>query len=104
MIYGIIDMGANTIRMSIYRVENHDFTFLFHKKVTAELLSYVNDGVLSPAGMEKACQVLKKFLAILENLEIEKYHVFATASLRNIVNTQEALSYIQEQTGLAVEV
>lgn len=104
MICGIIDMGANTIRMSIYRVENHEFRLLIHKKATAELSSYVKKDVLSQAGMEKACEVLQEFRGILENFGIEELYVFATASLRNIDNTQEAVAFIREQTGIAVDV
>ncbi len=104
MICGIIDMGANTIRMSIYRVENQEVKLLIHKKATAELSAYVKKGALSQRGMEKACEVLQEFQVILENFGIENFFVFATASLRNIDNTQEAVSFIREQTGIAVDV
>lgn len=104
MICGIVDMGANTIRMSIYRAENGDVRMLIHKKAMAELSAYVKKGVLSQAGMEKACEVLREFREILDNFGIENVYVFATASLRNIDNTAEAVVYIGERTGFSIDV
>lgn len=37
MICGIIDVGSNTIRLSIYRCENGTFKLLLGKKVMAGL-------------------------------------------------------------------
>lgn len=33
--YGIIDLGSNTIRLNIYKLENEKFTLLLNKKETA---------------------------------------------------------------------
>ncbi|MEA4934678.1 MAG: phosphatase [Lawsonibacter sp.] len=104
MICGIIDMGSNTIRMSIYNTDHPGVHQLIHKKETAELSAYVKKGTLSKAGMEKACDVLRQFQNILANFGVADFYVFATASLRNINNTQEAVSYLREQTGISVDV
>lgn len=104
MICGIIDMGSNTIRMSIYNTDHPGSRPLIHKKETAELSAYVKKRMLSRAGMEKACDVLRQFQDILDNFGVTNFYVFATASLRNIDNTQEAISYLREQTGITVDV
>lgn len=41
MICGIIDMGANSVRLSIYRVEEKEARLLLNKKETVGLASYV---------------------------------------------------------------
>ena len=46
--------------------------------------------------MVRASEVLQQYRHILDHLRIEKRAVFATASLRNIVNTDEALRFLQE--------
>lgn len=101
---GVVDVGSNTVRLSIYRYENGGFKLLLGKKETVGLAGYVKNGVLSPAGIQEACQVIAQFQNLLRNLGVEELHIFATASLRNIVNTDEALSAIWGATGAEIEV
>ena len=101
---GIVDLGSNTIRLSIYHWEGRQFKLLMNKKEMAGLAGYIKDGVLSDRGILVACQVLAGFKSLLENFDIRDIHVFATASLRNIVNTEDALDTIRAVTGMTVEV
>ena len=101
---GIVDLGSNTIRLSIYHWEGRQFKLLMNKKEMAGLAGYIKDGVLSDRGILVACQVLAGFKALLENFDIRDIHVFATASLRNIVNTEDAVDTVRSVTGLPVEV
>lgn len=103
MICGIVDVGSNTIRLSIYKYEAGLTKLLLSKKSVAGLLGYVKDGALGSKGVQKACSVLCNFKDILVNFGIEKTCVFATASLRNITNTTEVLATIKERTGYEVE-
>ncbi len=70
----------------------------------AGLAGYVEDGTLSAEGIECACTGLLTFRGILQTLEIDSVRVFATASLRNVSNTQQALSVILAATGYTVEI
>ena len=99
MIYGIVDVGSNTIRLSIYKYEDNKVILLLNKKTMAGLASYVKNGELSKAGIKKACEVLKSYREIVDNFQIENVFVFATASLRNVSNTDEAILRIKEETG-----
>ena len=104
MIYGIVDVGSNTIRLSIYKYENNKVILLLNKKTMAGLAGYVKDGELSKAGIKRACEVLKAYREIVENFQIENVFVFATASLRNVSNTDEAVLRIKEETGFNTEI
>lgn len=101
---GIVDVGSNTIRLSIYHWEGRRFKLLMNKKEMAGLAGYIQNGVLSDSGILVACRVLAGFKALLENFDIREMYVFGTASLRNIVNTEEALDTIEAVTGIRVEV
>ena len=101
---GIVDLGSNTIRLSIYHWEGETFKRLKNKKEMAGLAGYIKNGVLSDSGILVACRVLSGFKALLNNFDIGELHVFGTASLRNIVNTEEALDTIRAVTGLQVDV
>ena len=100
----IIDIGSNSIRLTLYEIENSSFKILFREKIMAGLAGYVENGALSAEGMECACAGLLTFRGILQTLHIEHISVFATASLRNISNTQQALGIIRAATGYSVEV
>lgn len=104
-IYGIIDVGSNTIRLSIYRCgDDGDIRRLVHRKEMAGLAGYVQDGELTKAGIETASRILNAFKRLLDNLDVGKVYAFATASLRNICNTDQALRSIYKATGIKVDV
>lgn len=101
---GIIDIGSNSIRLSVYETRFDEFRILFKEKIMAGLASYVEKGALTEEGIDAACSAILEFRGILDALKITHFKVFATASLRNIKNTEEALARILEETGSAVEV
>ena len=101
---GIVDVGSNTMRLSIYHWEGRRFKLLMNKKEMAGLAGYIKEGVLSDSGILVACRVLAEYRALLANFDIGELHVFGTAPLRNIVNTEEALDTIRAVTGVEVEV
>lgn len=103
--YSVIDIGSNTIRLTVYHVQDGNIETVFHEKSTVGLAGYVNGkGKLARAGIDRAVEALLRFRRILHNLGIEHIAVFATASLRNVTNTDEALLLIEQQTGFRVEV
>ena len=102
MMCGIVDLGSNTIRLSIYQYEGEHFRLLLNKKTMAGLAGYVQDGALSDGGILVACRVLSSYRALLSNFSVSEMHVFATASLRNISNTGEAVEAIRDVTGVTV--
>lgn len=104
MVCGIVDLGSNTIRLSVYKCEDAGSTLLMNRKVMAGLAGYVEGGELAQRGVQAACQVLSSYQALLKNLEVEEIHVFATASLRNISNTQQVTREIFRRTGLKIDV
>lgn len=104
MTYGVIDVGSNTIRLCIYEVEDGRIKSLFNNKTTAGLIGYVDGGELSRKGIKKACDVLASYKEMASHAKIKELFVFATASLRNISNTDEAIETIYEETGLKVDV
>jgi exopolyphosphatase/guanosine-5'-triphosphate,3'-diphosphate pyrophosphatase len=103
MTFGIIDIGSNTIRMNIYQVEMQQFNLLMSTKDAAGLVSYVQDGALSDEGIEKLANVLTDFKIILMLLHVDSYAVFATASLRNISNSSEVVSAIEENLDMNID-
>lgn len=104
MKHALIDIGSNSIRLTVYEVTENECHSLFRKKIMAGLAGYVENGNLSEEGIACACRSLNVFRDILTKLEIEHLAVFATASLRNIFNTDEVVHRIKDETGLDVDV
>ena len=80
------------------------FELLFSEKEMAGLAGCVEEGVLTRAGIRRACRALAHFQRLAHLVGLEEVHVFATASLRNIRNTEEALTAIRTECGVAVDV
>lgn len=103
--YGIIDIGSNTIRLSCYRVVEKQLIHVFHKKSMVGLAGYVNDKkCLSEKGIQKAIDTLEDFKNIVMCVGLDKLYVIATASFRNVENTKEIVERIYNRTGIEVDV
>ena len=104
MLYGIIDIGSNTIRMAIYLIEGDRIEFLMKQKHTVGLAAYVHDGVMSPEGVERAIEVLQEFKVFLYSFNITRVYAFTTAALRNAKNSEAAVGAIEHAVGLPIRV
>lgn len=104
MKYAVVDIGSNTIRLIIYEVsKNGEFQRLMDKKSVAGLRSYVEDGKLSKKGIEKLVSVMSSFEKILKLFDAKTSFVFATASLRNIKNSEDVIKEVKNRTGVEIE-
>ncbi len=101
----VIDIGSNSMRLTVYETtESGGFSILFKEKFMAGLANYVEDGAMTQEGIARAALGLQGFHNTLTALGIRAVLVFATASLRNIRNTEQAVQAIEQATGFAIEV
>ena len=105
MKYAVIDIGSNTVRLAVYLTDGDNFSPVFSQKYIIGLAGYVTDGFLQPEGIRKACDTLLQCRSLIALFDgIAETYVFATASLRNVQNTQEAVDQIFMVTGFSVDV
>lgn len=100
----VIDIGSNSLRLTAYDVNGLNFKTLFREKNMAGLAGYVDHGELSMEGILCAESALLGFRETLAALGIGNVSVFATASLRNISNSAEAVDALKKSTGFEIEV
>lgn len=100
----IVDIGSNTIRMSLFKIDENGFSELLNKKTTAGLASYVKGGLLSKEGIDKLVTILNKLIATARELSFEDIYIFATASLRNIDNSDEVMCILSERVCVPVKI
>ena len=104
MLYGMIDIGSNTLRLAIYLIEGRRAEMLMKKKELVGLAGYVRDGVMQPEGIARAAKVLQGFQKFLQTFRITQVVAFTTAALRNAKNSKEAVSELEQRTGLHIRV
>ena len=104
MLYGIIDIGSNTMRLAIYLIEGQRMEMLMKKKELVGLAGYLKDGVMQPEGIDRAAEVLQGFQSFLATFRITQVVAFTTAALRNAKNSKEAVAALEARTGLKIRV
>ena len=81
--YGIIDIGSNTMRLSIYKYENNEIHPMLTKKITAGLAGYVNGaGYMTTKGIDKTIEYLHDFRMVLDNVPLKETFEIGRASCR----------------------
>lgn len=104
MLHAIIDIGSNTVRMAIYRIEGRAFDLLMKRKYTVGLAGYLSQGRLVRAGIEKTVKILRGFRSFIETFDIRRVHAFATAALRSAANGRDVIAEIARRTGVNVRI
>jgi exopolyphosphatase/guanosine-5'-triphosphate,3'-diphosphate pyrophosphatase len=104
MLFGIVDIGSNTVKLNVYRSENHVVRVLFSKKENLGLIFYIKEGKLTNKGIGKLITVLKEMKNNLDSLKITSYSFFATAALRNIENRADVIEIIKEEVEIEIDV
>ncbi len=108
MLYGIIDIGSNTIRLTVYEADPSTgrFSTFLKLKTMAGLVSYIDkkSGRMQEAGIRKLVEVLEEYLACLSRFkELSGPHAFATAGVRNAKNAQEVIARVRQACGIEVD-
>ena len=105
MIYAIMDIGSNTVRLSVYKEKDGEAINLFSEKDQVSLKSYVKDGKLSKKGIKRLYNTLAKFKAVVDNFDdIDGVYPFATATVRDVANRNEILDLMKKDLGLDIEI
>ena len=99
----VIDLGSNTVRLSVYEIERDGFKRVFTQKISAGLAGYIQNGLMTDAGIMTAADALKRLLQ-QANMRAQAVNVFATAAIRNVNNSAETVLKIERITGAKIEV
>ena len=100
MNYAIIDIGSNTIKMTVF---SEKLLPVYKSSRAARLLSYVKNGVLSKDGEGVLLTTLSDFKKEALSLGPTKLYAFATASFRAISNPLPTIERVRESLGIKVD-
>ena len=103
MLYGVVDIGSNTVKLNVYNSRDNDITIEFSEKENLGLIFYINNGKLTDEGIEELVTVLIKMKNDIDYLQIDKYSFFSTASLRNIENSDKVIQIIKDRVNIEID-
>lgn len=105
MLYPVIDIGSNTVKIAVLDDENlFKQAPVFFKAVPLNIKSKILDSRLPAESIEKLASLIKSFDEIAKRLTKIPPLAFATASLRGLANMDEVLKRVEEVSGIRVEV
>ncbi len=104
MLYSIVDIGANSIRMNIYGEENGEYSIVKTARSMLGLAALVSERRMTDEGIDGLIDVLKSYKELSDEEKADRFLCFATESLRAPENSAEVVSRIKEETGIEVEI
>ncbi|MCI6930065.1 MAG: phosphatase [Methanobrevibacter boviskoreani] len=104
MLYGVIDIGSNTVRMNVYSYNKERFKKIFSEKETLGLIAYVKKNKLPKHAINKLVHLLERMQKDLNVLNITDFTAFTTASIRNVKNSEEIVKYVKDKTGIEIQI
>jgi exopolyphosphatase/guanosine-5'-triphosphate,3'-diphosphate pyrophosphatase len=104
MLYGIVDIGSNTVRLNVYNYENDKINIVLTRKENLGLVFYIKEKKLNKEGIKKLVALLKEIKSDLDQLNVKCYHFFSTAPLRIIENRAQVIQIITDKIKIDVDV
>ena len=85
----VIDLGTNSVRLDIYRVNNKKVTLTFRDKTMIRLGDGVyTTGKISKEGFRRCLRTFGKYGRLLKSLDVERVVAFGTSALRSSANAR----------------
>jgi exopolyphosphatase / guanosine-5'-triphosphate,3'-diphosphate pyrophosphatase len=103
MLYGVVDIGSNTVKLNVYNSRDNHINIEFSEKENLGLIFYINNRKLTDKGIEELVTVLKRMKNDLDYLKIDNYKFFSTASLRNIENSHDVIQIINDSVNIEID-
>lgn len=99
----VIDIGSNSVRLVIYRLDGRAIWTAYNEKALAGLgRDLPATGRLSPEGVESALVVLHRFRSLLDGWTAQDVQAVATAAVRDAADGPMFLNRVRKETGLSV--
>src|SRR5687768_3006269 len=101
----VIDVGSNSVRLVVYRLEGRAIWTVYNEKVLAGLgRDMAETGKLSPQGADQALAALRRFKALLGAARPGLVFAVATAAVREAKDGKAFAKTVREDIGFDLRV
>ena len=101
----VIDIGSNSVRLVVYRLEGRAIWTVFNEKVLAGLgRDLGTGGKLAPEGVAQTLSALRRFRAVLESVKPAETFIVATAAVREAKDGPAFVERVRQEAGFNVRV
>jgi len=101
----VIDVGSNSVRLVLYRLDGRAVWTVFNEKVLAGLgRDLATTGRLSPEGVASALVALSRFRALVDARRPAQVFAAATAAVRDALDGKEFCRLVEREIGLKLRV
>jgi exopolyphosphatase/guanosine-5'-triphosphate,3'-diphosphate pyrophosphatase len=101
----VIDVGSNSVRLVIYRIDGRAMTPVLNEKVMAGLgRDLPRTGALAPAGVESALRALKRFATLIEAQGVARVFPVATAAVRDASDGSAFANRVKAEVGIDLRI
>lgn len=107
MLCCVTDIGSNTVKMNIFDssgAAEGRIKSVFAESTTLGLGGMRGNGRLSEFGIRVLCEILRRYKLNSAENGCGIFFAFATASLRNVTNTRDAVEKVRDETGISIDV
>jgi len=101
----VIDVGSNSVRLVLYRLEGRAIWPTYNEKVLAGLGRDLGaTGKLSLEGSEQALSALRRFRAVLDAVKPDEAFAVGTAAVRDAEDGPEFIKRVHDEVGLNIRI
>ena len=101
----VIDVGSNSVRLVLYRLDGRAIWSVFNEKVLAGLgRDLTHTARLAPDGVATTLLALTRFRALIDASRPREIFVTATAAVREAVDGEEFRQRVERETGFKLAV
>ncbi len=101
----VVDVGSNSVRLVVYRIDGRAMTPVLNEKVMAGLgRDLARTGALPPEGAETALRALRRFSALIEARGVRDVFPVATAAVRDAEDGPDFVQRVKRESGLKLRV
>lgn len=104
-LFGVIDIGSNSVRLVVYQGLGRNPQTLFNEKVLCGLGRAVGQtGRMGKGAVQRAMSTLSRFALLCQDMELDHIEAVATAAVRDAENGPEFVAEVERRFGFRVKV
>jgi exopolyphosphatase/guanosine-5'-triphosphate,3'-diphosphate pyrophosphatase len=101
----VIDVGSNSVRLVVYRIDGRAMTPVLNEKVMAGLgRDLSRTGGLARSGIDVALRALRRFALLLEAGGVETVYAVGTAAVREATDGRAFARRVLDETGIKLRI